>query len=332
MKVKMNLLNLRHDKFVSACAEGKLGNLIVFHGMGLFLSVDTKFSDDYDNFVLLIASSNGHLRVVKYLIYIGRANVHNRDFFGNTALYVACQQGHLHIVRFLVERAGADVNVNSSSRCTPFHAACNIGNLEMLRYLISKGAQVNDVDNMRCSPLVKAASRGFFDSVRYLIEEAGADVMIRTIDRYNVLHAACDSGNAQLVSYLLTHFGSSLNQPMKNGQTPLKRAILHEHLDVVRLLLEFAGVDAADVNALDQKSLDVEALTKLTEKLDFYREKIVAPNVKQEKVSSTMPLPLLAVDSPIPDSVQQNVVLNSSLCNSYQYEPFDKSDKENKEK
>ena len=82
--------------------------------------VDPNIKNEYNNTVLYIASRNGNLNMVKYLVEHG-ADVNIQNRWGETALYQASNRnGHLDIIRYLVEH-GADVNIKDEDSKTVLH-------------------------------------------------------------------------------------------------------------------------------------------------------------------------------------------------------------------
>ena len=91
-----------------------------------------------------IASQNGHLKIVQYLI--GRQNV-DPDIKGNlekTPLHYACIGGFLPIVEYLILK-GANIEAKNKNdySMTALHFASFIGQSDIVKYLISKGADKN---------------------------------------------------------------------------------------------------------------------------------------------------------------------------------------------
>jgi ankyrin repeat protein len=88
---------------------------------------------------LSLASSNGHLEVVEYLIIEGKADVHS---WKEEALRKASQHGHLKVVRYLVEVGGADVRAceNHTDCESAMQLAIMNGHLAVMTYLESQGA------------------------------------------------------------------------------------------------------------------------------------------------------------------------------------------------
>ena len=74
----------------------------------------------------MLASANGHLRVVRLLVEEGRAYINQvEQHSGTNALYKAAENGHNLIVEYLIEK-GADVNVADRSGSTPIHVAVEV--------------------------------------------------------------------------------------------------------------------------------------------------------------------------------------------------------------
>ena len=91
---------------------------------------------------LMLASQNGYLDVVKYLIE-KRAE---QDRVDAIALRRASSGGHLPIVKYLIEK-GANVNEKANDGDTALMGASKNGHLEVVKYLIEQGARVNEKDS-----------------------------------------------------------------------------------------------------------------------------------------------------------------------------------------
>ena len=87
---------------------------------------------------LMLASSEGHLEMVKLLVENGA------DY--TNALRLASREGHLEIVKLLIEN-GANINAKDNDGETALMGASYNGHLEVVKYLIENGADVNIKDN-----------------------------------------------------------------------------------------------------------------------------------------------------------------------------------------
>lgn len=87
---------------------------------------------------LRLASYNGHLSAVKYLVKIG-ADIHVIHVCEDSPLRLASDRGHLNVVKYLVEQ-GADIHADND--CA-LRMASNYGHLSVVKYLVKNGADIH---------------------------------------------------------------------------------------------------------------------------------------------------------------------------------------------
>ena len=139
------------------------------------------------NKALRLASENGHLPVVKYLVELG-ADIH---YFDNYAVRWASRYGHLEIVKHLVEH-GADVTAEDNYAV---RWASRNEHLSVVKYLVENAADITAQDNYA----VRWASRyGHLEIVKYLVEH-GADI---TDDNNYAVRWASRNEHLSVVKYL----------------------------------------------------------------------------------------------------------------------------------
>ena len=128
---------------------------------------------------LMIASSEGHLKIVQELISAG-ASVRTKDtVLGRTALNLACRIGHLQVVQLLLENGSLLDEPDNYDHMTPLGLAASNGHEEVASELLQRGADIH----------VKSKEYG------------------RT-----ALHIACVEGHLKCAQ-LLIDAGSRLNEP-----------------------------------------------------------------------------------------------------------------------
>lgn len=120
------------DQFIlSACNKNNIAILRYLITKGKKEKKHINFSIFKNAF--LIASENGHLNIVKYLIKICPKLVHNRE-----PLIVAVSKSHLHILIYLVGK-GANIHARDD---LAIKIAIQNDDLKIIRYLIAVGAIV----------------------------------------------------------------------------------------------------------------------------------------------------------------------------------------------
>ena len=123
-------------------------------------------SVELDNKVLLDASANGHLELVKYLITILKKtkSFTVRMVLEDDALLLACANGHLEVVKYLLY-SGAD------SECKDNEAVCiaaENNRMEVVEFLVKEDADIWAQDG---SAVLRAAKNGHLEMVKYLISK-----------------------------------------------------------------------------------------------------------------------------------------------------------------
>jgi ankyrin repeat protein len=157
------------DGIWGAASEGDLGEVewLVGHDPSL---LDARTRDGRTP--LIVASENGHIGVVRWLLDRGAAI--DGDDYGCTALYLASCAGYTPVVALLLER-GADPTIATGTGMTPLMVASHYGRTEAGRCLLahpSAAATINRGDNRGRTALHYACQSGRGEVVRLLLNTA----------------------------------------------------------------------------------------------------------------------------------------------------------------
>lgn len=217
----MGVAESRNDRFYQLCGLGKT------HLIERMLEADKDLKTiniNWQNFEskctpLLIASANGHSKVVEILLQHD-ADVTIRDEREATALHHAAQSGHANIVEMLI-RAECDINACDKNKWTALMNACYWANEEAVLVLL----------------------------------KAGADSNLRNIDGRTALHEVCRSPATQKEEVLariakrLIQSGSDVNLASSSQEdlNALMYAAYHNHVGVANVLIE----SNCDLNTTD---------------------------------------------------------------------------------
>ena len=131
---------------------------------------------------LIMASRNGHLIVVDYLLdecgadieQLGSVTFDGESIEGAPPLWCAAAAGHFEVVKLLIKH-GANVNNTTLTNSTPLRAACFDGHLEIVKHLVECGADIEIANRHGHTCLMIACYKGQSKIVKYLIEK-GADI------------------------------------------------------------------------------------------------------------------------------------------------------------
>ncbi|TPX37453.1 hypothetical protein SmJEL517_g00580 [Synchytrium microbalum] len=228
--------------------------------------------DDHGRTPLWVASYNGNLKVVNYLVErVENVNQAATDLVdeGKTPLFVAAENGHIEVAKLLMEKGGDD-KLTPTSGVTLLGVAAQNNHSKVVEHLVENGADVNtNIDGspllckyaseknsvMKADPdaadadgrtaLYYFAEAGDLTMVKYLIEQ-GAKVTVPAKQRDDTpLGVAASSGHWEVVEYLVSQ---KADPNVKVDGIPLLSVYLDERkLALVKLLIEHD----ADTNATD---------------------------------------------------------------------------------
>ena len=206
--------------------------------------------------VLSVASWEGHVDVVAYLLGLGVLDVAAESTGMRSSLFRACFRKRTEVVGLLIE-AGADLDVEGRDEYGPLFTACQNGYAEIVRMLVDAGAWsgVGKDGGLWVRGMVKAAVGGYVDVVRVLLD---AGVEVDGVDRIGDTALCCASrlGRVDVVRVLVGERGADVNKVGQMGGTPLINACMIGKEDSVQLLLE-AGADVGIVGRGGETALDV---------------------------------------------------------------------------
>ncbi|GLH12594.1 Ankyrin repeat and KH domain-containing protein mask [Gryllus bimaculatus] len=190
---------------------------------------DVNHQDVYGRSAVHYAAEHGHLEALRLLSAAGcKLDIADTDNF--TPLHLAVARDHVPVVKMLVSE-GAQVNRKTSDKTSALHMAASRGHIGAAEVLLGAGASVDALDSSDRTPLLLAVSRGHEEVVQLLLHN-GAKVNIEEIHGYTPLCEAVWKKAVPLVQMLL-----DADAKVTQSHYLLHDAVMHRHLDMVRLLV-----------------------------------------------------------------------------------------------
>jgi len=184
----------------------------------------------------------------------------------------------------------SSINQRDASGQTPLMMACSTFNTdaEVVRQLLAAGADVCATDANGWNSLHYACMDNAHKDVIWLLLCAGADPTAPNLDgayplHYLVCRKAIEYDQPTMdcirsAILCLLKFGVDINQPNRNGDTPLHLATMHDGYQVAQILLE-SGADPTITNGLGETVLHYAIMAKKKPLIEKLLEKGVDPRI-----------------------------------------------------
>ena len=198
--------------------------------MDIVIDLITKYKCDAshencDGYTALhYAASCNHLEVVRYLINEQHCDPMTGSDIGSTPLHIACSNDHFNIIQYLIEEAHCSPLCMNRFTVTPLHRAFQNGNIHTVQYILCSGI-VNSLETEYSKESKKRLTRSL-SSLEYAWNKPKS-----------FLHMAAANGWVDITIVLITKYKCKPSSIDQEGHTPLHYAVIKNHLEVVRYLI-----------------------------------------------------------------------------------------------
>ncbi|XP_055999998.1 uncharacterized protein LOC130048032 [Ostrea edulis] len=199
--------------------------------------VDVKHKNNDGWNILHAACVYANLEMSLYIIQAYPDLLHSVDNIGwNAALHVA-RGGNVKILQLLADNE-VDVKHKSNDGWNILHAACVNANLEMSRYIIHTYPDLlHSVDNIGWNAALHVA-RGGNVKILQLLADNEVDVKHKNNDGWNILHAACKSGELEMSRYIIQTYPDLLQSVDNDGRNAVFFAVEGGNFKILQLLAD----------------------------------------------------------------------------------------------
>ncbi|XP_056195449.1 ankyrin repeat domain-containing protein 26-like isoform X2 [Falco biarmicus] len=219
------------SKLHRAAASGDLGQ--VRQGLKKY-SIDER--DKAERTPLHLASANGHVNVVTYLVE-NNCKLNLTDGDNRSPLMKAVQCHQEECVAILLEH-GANPHLADADGNTALHLAVRCPNTTVAGLLLEYNANIDAQNKEGYTPLILAISEHHEDIAEFLLQK-GADVHARDHCERTPLMTAASGGVLNLIKVLL-RYGADVSHKDTNGWTAEDYAVIHGYSSLSKQLAEYA--------------------------------------------------------------------------------------------
>ena len=177
------------------------------------------------------------------LIHTHLPNIESKTDEGSTPLMVAALCGKLHVVKWFLEK-GVTVTCESISGWNTLHHAAMGGDTDIISLIHTHLPNIESKTGEGYTPLMVAAFCGKLHAVKWFLEK-GATVACEDKRGWNMLHAAAQGGDTDIISLIHTHL-PNIESKTGEGYTPLMVAAFCGKLHAVKWFLEMGATVACE--------------------------------------------------------------------------------------
>ncbi|XP_072032763.1 transient receptor potential cation channel subfamily A member 1-like [Amphiura filiformis] len=244
----------------------------------------------------------GHLECVQTLLQACPIPLNDDDIDDMTPLLLASANGHHRVVKFLI-KMGADIASRNDDRRSPLALAARNNELRVLNALIDNNADVNAMDKDRNTALHLCAQYGHEAPTRLLLN-SGADLRLQNVYGHYPLDVAIENKHEGVAKAILSckSWEVAMNNCDATGHSPMRRLIAqlpeaallvmnqcvtysHEDLNHpdLKITYDYRYIDPGpDDISFDKNKMRYFALETMVE---FRREKLLAHRLCQTSLS-----------------------------------------------
>uniref|UniRef100_A0A182NED9 Ankyrin repeat protein n=1 Tax=Anopheles dirus TaxID=7168 RepID=A0A182NED9_9DIPT len=174
--------------------------------------------------------------IVRLLIARGVRHVNHRDEFCQTALHLCVEKDEYEMARDLI-RFGAHINAKNRSGMTPLHLAVQWGNVRLVQLLLDSKCSVDELNYHGETPLIRAVVGNNLALVKILLNNGASIERLRNSDPPVLLYLVQEN-HEEILDYLLEHYQFNANEQDAYGNSLLYVATQHNHINIVKLLVD----------------------------------------------------------------------------------------------
>jgi len=207
---------------IDACTSGDLLKLKRLFQSDPLLDINYLFKEDHDRNGLMLASTNGHARVISFLLCQG-TNVNHQDKERNTALHLAAERGHVQVITTLLKDEKIQPNLKNNIGCTPLHVAIKTNHMKVFIELVNNDkVDVNETNSSFYTALMLAIEKGNTGMVAKLIKTNKVNVnFVDNKSNKAALDIAVAKGQFEIVVELVKRKEINVNRSNNQGDTLL---------------------------------------------------------------------------------------------------------------
>ena len=175
------------------------------------------------------------LPLVKDLVNVYKLDPHQKDNSGKASVHYTAEVGDINVLEYLINLCNCELRICADDGRNIFHFSSLKGNFHFIKYILAHYPQcislIHSPDNEGILPIHLACESGNTQLVMYLVDDIKCDVTAKTTDCFTCVSYACRSGNLSLVKLLIQQYKLYPLAVNKHGTSSLYFSLVNDIID-----------------------------------------------------------------------------------------------------
>ena len=189
------------------------------------------------------------LPLVKDLVNVYKLDPHQKDNSGKASVHYAAEVGDINVLKYLINSCNCELSISADNGQNIFHFSSLKGNFHFIKHILAHYPQcislMHSPNNKGILPIHLACQSGNTQLVTYLVDGIKYDVTATTTDGDTCVTYACMSGNLSLVMLLIQQYKLDPLAVNKYGSSSLYCSLANDHIHIMDWIANQCNINVA---------------------------------------------------------------------------------------
>ena len=191
------------------------------------------------------------LPLVKDLVNVYKLDPHQKekDNSGKASVHYAAEVGDISVLEYLINSCNCELKISADDGRNIFHFSSLKGHFHFIKHIVAHYAQcislIHSPDNNGILPIHLACQSGNTQLVMYLVDDIKCDVTAKTEVGHTCVSYACTSGNLSLVMLLIQQYKFDPLAVDKYGISSLHYSVANDHIHIMEWIANQCNINVA---------------------------------------------------------------------------------------
>ena len=189
------------------------------------------------------------LPLVKDLVNVYKLDPHQKDNSGKASVHYAAEVGDINVLEYLINSCNCELRICADDGRNIFHLSSEKGHFHFIKHILAHYPQcislIHSPDNEGKLPIHLACESGNTQLVTYLVDDIKCEVTAKTEVGFTCVIYACMSGNLSLVKLLIQQYKLDPLAVDKSGNSSLHNSSANNHIHIMEWIANQYNINVA---------------------------------------------------------------------------------------